>query len=171
VAFGDWSPNGSSLIAQNFVPSLVTTSTTDDGILLNAVANTLGAVQYYGSAYLDGIGRYTPQNVFEWAATQHTPNGPHSITGALFWHGNWCGAGGSGVPVDTEDAACLVHDFLYEQYGFTPGSNYDGYNSGLQAINQGLCDTAGSSLISGYFNFGIQTFNLDPQNLNNPSCK
>lgn len=120
--------------------------------LQTSVQTSLTAVQQNGF-YLQGIENFTTQNVLDWAATgPHIPNGPaHLIKnplGALYWHGNWCGAGGSGAPTDSQDAACLAHDFLYAQYGYTAGSNLDGYNPGLQEINQGLCDTAGSALVT-----------------------
>ena len=134
--------------------------------IMNAVQNTLSAVQANGS-YLNGIQNYSAMDVFKWSwRGVHHPNGPHGV----YWHGNWCGAGGSGSPVDAQDGACLVHDFLYKQYGYTAGSNLNGYNPGLQEINQGLCDTSGSTLITAYFNFGVQTANLDPTNISNPSC-
>ncbi len=69
----------------------------------------------------------------------------------------------------------MVHDFLYNQFGFTPGSNYDGYNPGLQNINQSLCDRAGSIVISAYFNLGVKgingIWNGDLKNIDNPSCR
>jgi hypothetical protein len=128
----------------------------DSDVLFNAVQLTLSYTQAIGY-YLPGIEDFTPAQVFEWAATgSHTPNGCASgVAGCLYHHGNWCGAGGSGAPVDAQDAACMVHDFLYAQYGYTPGSNLDGYNSGLQEINQGLCYTSGSALVSAYFGFGV----------------
>jgi len=126
---------------------------------------------------LQGIENITPLDVFNWAATgTHVPNGPlHPIlnpagTLTLYYHGNWCGAGGSGAPVDAQDAACMVHDFLYSQYGFTMGSNYDGYNPALQEINQGLCDTSGSAAINLYFGdvVGAASFGTASPN---PSCQ
>jgi hypothetical protein len=138
---------------------------------MSAVQNTLSAVQANGF-YLQGIQNFSAMDVFRWSWRDgHSPNGPHSLAGTLYWHGNWCGAGGSGSPTDAQDAACMVHDYLYAQYGYTPASNFDGYNPGLQEINQGLCDTAGSGLITAYFNFGVQAANLDPTNIANPSCK
>jgi hypothetical protein len=124
--------------------------------------------------YLQGIHNYTTMDVFNWAATgNHTPNGCASgIVGCIYHHGRWCGAGGSGAPTDTTDAACLVHDFLYAQYGFTAGSNYNGYNPALQEINQGLCDTAGDGAISAYFGFGVASGNAGIVSwTGNPSCK
>ncbi len=55
-------------------------------------------------------------------------------------YGNWCGAGGSGTPIDPTDAACRAHDLCYAQAGFTPGSNFQGPNAQLQACNQQLCN-------------------------------
>jgi hypothetical protein len=64
----------------------------------------------------------------------HTPvHGPWT-------YGHWCGAGGSGTPNDPTDAACRAHDYCYDQSGFTPGSNFQGYNPALQACNQKFCD-------------------------------
>ncbi len=58
----------------------------------------------------------------------------------LWTYGHHCGAGGSGNPTDPTDAACMAHDACYAQAGFTPGSNFQGPNTQLQACNQQLCD-------------------------------
>ena len=65
----------------------------------------------------------------------------------------------------------MVHDFLYAMYGYKFPDNLNGYNPGLQEINQGLCDTAGSATITAFFGFGMQVANLDPSNISNPGCK
>ncbi|MGA8782731.1 MAG: RHS repeat-associated core domain-containing protein [Terracidiphilus sp.] len=173
IQYGSWSGQANSTIASSWLTSSSTTTTTDDGSLLAAVQNTLGAVQQNGFD-LTGIQNYTAMDVFNWAATgTHTPNGCASgVVGCLYHHGHWCGAGGSGAPVDATDSACLVHDFLYAMYGYTAGSNYDGYNPGLQEINQGLCDTAGNGAISAYFGSGVEAISIATINwTGNPSCK
>ena len=138
---------------------------------MDAVQKTLISVQANGF-HLQGIQHLSAMDIFKWSwGPGHSPNGPHSLAGPFYWHGNWCGAGGSGSPTDAQDAACMVHDYLYDRYGYRIGSNFDGYNPGLQEINQGLCDTAGSGFITAYFNFGVQAANLDPTNIANPSCK
>jgi RHS repeat-associated protein len=74
------------------------------------------------------------------------PSGPPGAPGArplagyLWFHGNWCGAGGQGNTIDATDAACKQHDECYSIGGFTLGSNYRGYNAQLQKCNQQLCD-------------------------------
>ncbi|HEY5382359.1 MAG TPA: hypothetical protein VIJ65_08880 [Acidobacteriaceae bacterium] len=42
------------------------------------------------------------------------------------------------------DAACLVHDFLYDHYKFKIGSNYDVRNQRLQLIAAGNIGKGGS---------------------------
>jgi RHS repeat-associated protein len=170
----DWSSQANQDLADMITPS-VTVTASDNGSLMDAVQNTLDNVRK-NSMNLWGVWNYTALDVFKWAAdpkVQHTPNGCASgILGCLYHHGNWCGAGGSGAPVDGQDSACLVHDFLYAKYGFTAGSNYGSNNPGLQEINQGLCNTAGSGAISAYFGFGVGAGNIATVNwMGNPSCK
>ena len=33
------------------------------------------------------------------------------------WHGNWCGPGGAGPPIDCVDESCMKHDKCYEECG------------------------------------------------------
>jgi RHS repeat-associated protein len=165
---GDWVDNDNR--PQGFTKFITgpTSPTIQD-----SVDQTLGAVQYYGVA-LQGINQYTSADVLKWAVQgSHTPVGCASgPLGCIYHHGNWCGAGGSGAPTDSQDAACMVHDFLYAMYGFTIGSNVEGYNPGLQEINQGLCDTSGSGAISAYFGFGTQVENIPFGNFSGtPHCK
>ena len=45
----------------------------------------------------------------------------------LAWYGNYCGPGGSGVPIDWIDQACKAHDDCYDACGASgPGSVWDG---------------------------------------------
>jgi RHS repeat-associated protein len=60
-------------------------------------------------------------------------------------YGNFCGAGGMGTPINGTDAACQTHDACYNQAGFSPGSNYQGSNTQLQACNQQLCNAVRAS--------------------------
>jgi hypothetical protein len=169
---GDWSGKSSQQIVFDMLTPSTTANAPDDDTLFNAVQNTLSDVQQIGF-YLNGIEKYSVMDVFNWAASgNHTPVGCASgILGCLYHHGNWCGMGGSGAPVDTQDAACLVHDFLYAMYGFTPSANFDGYNPALQEINQGLCDTSGSGAISTYFGPIVKTINIGQVNwLGTPAC-
>jgi RHS repeat-associated protein len=56
----------------------------------------------------------------------------------LWTYGNWCGAGGSGTPINATDAACMQHDVCYGSFTF--GANYLGTNATLQGCNQILCN-------------------------------
>jgi RHS repeat-associated protein len=113
---------------------------------------------------------FTVTEVWQWATTgTHTPVGcANGVSGCLYHHGNWCGQGGSGTPVDGQDAACMVHDFLYAKFGFEAADNYNGYNPALQEINQGLCDTAGSGAINLWFGTMIAIVSLNPEA---PTCQ
>ena len=72
---------------------------------------------------------------------------------------NWCGAGGSGVPGNSTDWACLVHDFNYDVAGLSVGSNFnfslpEPKVQQLHKINQALCDNVsgiGGFEIAAYF--------------------
>jgi RHS repeat-associated protein len=91
-----------------------------------------------------------PAPVLEWASKQ--------TEGVAWWswqYGNWCGKGGAGQPIDTLDAACMVHDYCYSTNGFSFAENYTstvanaGKASTLQACNQALCNAASSVYAEG----------------------
>jgi RHS repeat-associated protein len=71
-----------------------------------------------------------------------TPNNGFGKTPVhgLWTYGKWCGAGGSGTPINSTDSACMAHDLCYDKAGFSPGSNFQGSNAQLQACNQQLCN-------------------------------
>jgi RHS repeat-associated protein len=76
---------------------------------------------------------------------KNVPNTPNNGAGQTPVHGpwtygKWCGPGGSGIPTDPTDAACMAHDLNYDQGGYTAGSNFQGYNAQLQNYNQLLCN-------------------------------
>jgi hypothetical protein len=72
---------------------------------------------------------------------------------------HWCGAGGSGVPGNSNDWACLAHDYGYSINGLTVGSNFNlllppNKAAKLRMINQALCNSVsgmGGAEISAYF--------------------
>jgi hypothetical protein len=74
---------------------------------------------------------------------------------------NWCGAGGAGVPGNSTDWSCLVHDYNYNVAGFSVSSNFNPTIflqptkvQQLQKINQALCNSVsgmGGAEISAYF--------------------
>jgi RHS repeat-associated protein len=168
----EWSSQANQTLADMLTPSSTVTAP-DDWSLFDAASDTLNNVQQNGF-YLNGIENYTTADVFNWAATgNHRPNGCASgVVGCVYHHGNYCGAGGSGAPVDGTDASCMVHDFLYAKYNFTVGDNFKGYNPALQEINQGLCNTAGNGPISAYFGSIVSGGNLlMVTGPGNPSCK
>lgn len=77
--------------------------------------------------------------VLSWVVQQTTKvHGPWT-------HGNWCGEGGSGVPVDSHDTNCLFHDYCYYQNQLTFGDNRRnlplGQAAALQGCNQALCNS------------------------------
>jgi hypothetical protein len=80
-----------------------------------------------------------PPEVWVWAQNQRQP-----VSHIGWWHGNWCGVGGSGLPTDDADASCLLHDYCYNVNALTPESNWLGASNrkaaAIQACNQQLCD-------------------------------
>jgi hypothetical protein len=63
---------------------------------------------------------------------------------------HWCGHGGNGVPVNSNDWACLAHDFNYYDNKLTFGDNYNIkllFSKGplLEQINQTLCNNVDAS--------------------------
>jgi RHS repeat-associated protein len=79
------------------------------------------------------------------AAWYWATHGSHSpVSHSLWWHGNWCGVGGSGLPTDDADASCLIHDYCYFAIGVTAGNNWLGAPVGktgaIRGCNQQLCD-------------------------------
>jgi RHS repeat-associated protein len=74
------------------------------------------------------------------AAANPAPNNGVPVHGP-WTYGHFCGAGGTGTPINGTDAACQQHDACYAQAGFSPGSNYQASNPQLQACNQQLCNS------------------------------
>jgi RHS repeat-associated protein len=69
----------------------------------------------------------------------------------LWTYGRYCGAGGSGVPIDKLDWACKAHDECYAANGLSVFSNFSPFpNQALQKCNQALCDAAKGQGPSGY---------------------
>lgn len=76
-------------------------------------------------------------------------------------HGNWCGPGGSGFPVDGHDWNCMFHDYCYSVNNLSASDNLfiqpPGKRALLHGCNQALCNgeskLGGStaSEINGYF--------------------
>lgn len=118
IQYGSWSGQAS----QTMVSSWLTSSSTATGIADNSVT-------------LD-----VPMAVWNWAALQTIPtHGPWT-------YGNWAGAGGMGAPINSTDAAAMMHDYCYAQGGYSPMSNYGAPNAGLQACNQALCDAVNARI-------------------------
>jgi RHS repeat-associated protein len=140
----DWSSQANQTLADMTTPTITVTAP-DNPALMQSASFMMSQVQSWGNNItgLSNIMSYTALDAFKWAFDgKHTPNGCASgLAGCVYFYGNWCGKGGSGAPVDAVDAACMVHDFLYEKFGFTLPSNYQGGNEALQVINQGLCNT------------------------------
>jgi hypothetical protein len=138
----------------------------------------LNAVDNYMSDVNNNLGLqsgFTAKDVWIWAGKPRTPNGPRNwkaLPASLYYHGHYCGAGGTGEPTDALDATCMVHDFLYDQYGYSMGSNFQNPfkdldpDPTLQKINQGLCDGAASAggisggAVQGYFTYGVTPITL-----------
>jgi RHS repeat-associated protein len=60
-------------------------------------------------------------------------------------YGNWCGAGGSGTPINSTDAACMAHDQCYDNLNLNADQYMSGNLSpsqiqGAAACNQQLCN-------------------------------
>jgi len=94
-------------------------------------------------------------------------SGDHTAVHGPWTHGNWCGEGGSGVPTDRLDGACMAHDYCYFHHGLTVGMNYNnpvpdyGQGLALQQCNQNLCNAAPSSIndskwVDRYFTWGVK---------------
>jgi RHS repeat-associated protein len=54
---------------------------------------------------------------------------PHGVKKAIGgggsnWHGNWCGPGGRGKPLDCLDLACKKHDQCYDDCGMRAGNRW-----------------------------------------------
>jgi hypothetical protein len=84
------------------------------------------------------------------------PAGPAVVLASAPIHGPWtygnyCGAGGSGKPIDKLDEACKKHDECYARNGLGPMSNFDLFpNPALRQCNQDLCDAAKGRGSRGY---------------------
>jgi RHS repeat-associated protein len=123
-----------------------------DGIKLEDAQLDFSDDECFGSPNIDdpnsapSIAPFTPSDVPGYDPTSipspelyqpsSTPvHGPYT-------YGHYCGAGGTGTPVDQLDAACMQHDLCYRSNGFTFYSNFDDPDPNLQACNQKLCDAA-----------------------------
>jgi RHS repeat-associated protein len=165
IQYGQWSGQASSAITSNWLGASSTT--------IGPTGAELDAVDNYVNDVNNNLGLqsgFTAVNVWTWAAKPRTLNGPgnwKALPASLYFHGNYCGAGGTGDPVDGLDASCMVHDFFYDQYGYSMGSNFQNPFSDLdpdptlQKINQGLCDGASAAggfsggAVQGYFTYGV----------------
>lgn len=125
-----------------------------------------------GSSLIGGIGASYPaippqaqdfMNLLNWAFT-----GPHKAPGFPWHHGNWCGKGGAGIPIDGLDWGCLRHDYCYASHGLSLGNNYgfpslDELGQGqLQNCNEQLCRSADrtqgipdAAWVTRYFTYGV----------------
>jgi hypothetical protein len=94
--------------------------------------------------------------------------GSHKPAGFPWHHGNWCGSGGEGIPIDGLDFACMQHDYCYAHNGLTLGNNYglpsldDLGQMKLQNCNESLCRAADrnsgipdAAWVTRYFTFGV----------------
>jgi hypothetical protein len=81
-----------------------------------------------------------PQAAFFFGALWYGTSGRNGHVHGLWHYGNFCGAGGEGLPTNNTDTGCMFHDYCYFQGGFTFGSNFQGFNAQLQACNQLLCN-------------------------------
>ena len=80
-------------------------------------------LHYNWNRYYDpGIGRYLSPDpigldggINLYVYVENNPVRFEDPTG--LWHGNWCGPGGSGPPIDCVDEACMNHDKCYERCG------------------------------------------------------
>ena len=96
------------------------------------------------------------------------------VADALYWaftgkhsgpspriHGNWCGPGGAGFPVDSHDWNCMFHDYCYNVNNLSASDNLfiqpPGKRALLHGCNQALCNAESklggwtASEITGYF--------------------
>jgi len=165
IQYGSWSGQANSTIASSWLGASSTT--------IGPTGAELDAVDSYVNDVNNNLGLqsgFTAVDVWTWAAKPRTPNGPRNwkaLPASLYYHGNYCGAGGTGDPVDGLDASCMVHDFFYDKYGYSMGSNFQNPFSDLdpdptlQKINQGLCDGASTAggfsggAVQGYFTYGV----------------
>ena len=119
-------------------------------------SNLLGSAGVVMSHYPFNPQTIVPELIFlKWWRNQTTK------THGLWTHGNWCGAGGSGYPVDGHDTNCMMHDYCYNRHGFSPGSNFDTLSldqrAALQGCNRQLCSAEKqlggwtANQITGYF--------------------
>ncbi len=97
--------------------------------------------------------------MFSWAMQQ--TNAVHAHP----WHyGNWCGKGGSGLPVDKTDFACMRHDYCYAKNGLTYADNFNPFigetkGAAMQRCNEALCSATANSSgsareINSFFSWG-----------------
>lgn len=115
------------------------TNTQIDGIVY-ASSNTLWIPAGIVPAYLDLPGYTATSPAFASSAYSTAPSKGTVPVHGPWTYGNFCGAGGTGTPINGTDAACQAHDQCYSQGGFSPGSNFQGPNAQLQACNQTLCN-------------------------------
>jgi RHS repeat-associated protein len=86
-------------------------------------------------------------------------SGNHSAVNGPWHYGNWCGHGGSGMPIDGVDWACMAHDACYAKNGLTYADNFNpliGETKGaaIQGCNEALCSaTANASGAGGKINY------------------
>jgi len=94
-------------------------------------------------------------DALNWAFT-----GKHSKPSPAI-HGNWCGPGGAGFPVDAHDSNCMFHDYCYQANNLSASDNLfiqpPGKRALLHGCNQALCNAESklggriATEINGYF--------------------
>ena len=85
-----------------------------------------------------------PGDAYSWATHGKHQRVGRNLLGWAWNYGNWCGVGGSGVPKDDMDAACMLHDYCYSMGSLNAGDNFGAPNAALQGCNQALCNMAWS---------------------------
>lgn len=127
--FAQWGDPASHMGIQNGVPTF---STGDNGYTSN--------LSFYD------LSSYSPGDSAMFAAAPNNGFGKTPVHG-LWTYGNWCGAGGSGTPINSTDAACMAHDQCYDNLNLNADQYMSGNLSpsqiqGAAACNQQLCNAA-----------------------------
>ena len=73
-----------------------------------------------------------PGDAYSWATHGKHQRVGRNLLGWAWNYGNWCGVGGSGVPKDDMDAACMLHDYCYSMGSLNAGDNFGAPNAALQ---------------------------------------